>query len=212
MGPTMSSHPISSSLAPSAHHSALPSAANSAYQTVATAGHGTSETSEQNVFKQQFSQYLGVLKEQIQMMDMQIKDALKQRDQYRKQCEEKDKQIRELRRRVNDGQPRDPADVPSTFDDPYADDNQDNLLECIRLLTNFRQGLSEKYQISPEDMKEVNKLIRESGFNLRELVFLNEGHQVPMLDRADLTLQQFLTSAPDQDLKLIVVHSLFLKY
>lgn len=79
------------------------------------------------------------------MMDMQIKDALKQRDQYRKQCEEKDKQIRELRRRVTDGQPRDPADVPSTFDDPYADDNQDNLLECIRLLTNFRQGLSEKY-------------------------------------------------------------------
>lgn len=61
-------------------------------------------------------------------------------------------------------------------------------------------------------MKEVNKLIRESGFNLRELVFLGEGHQVPMLDRADLTLQQFLTSAPDQDLKLIVVHSLFLKY
>lgn len=41
------------------------------------------QLSEQNMFKQQFSQYLGVLKEQIQMMDMQIKDALKQRDQYR---------------------------------------------------------------------------------------------------------------------------------
>ena len=49
------------------------------------------------------------------------------------------------------------------------------MLECIRLLTNFRQGLSEKYQISAEDMREVNTLIREGGFNVRELVFLNEG-------------------------------------
>lgn len=89
MGPALSSHPISSTLAPTANNSALPSAANSAYQTAAAAG--TSDSSEQNVFKQQFSQYLGVLKEQIQMMDMQIKDALKQRDQYRKQCEDKDK-------------------------------------------------------------------------------------------------------------------------
>jgi hypothetical protein len=42
---------------------------------------------EQVIFKQQFSQYLDVLKNQISMMDTQIKDTLNQRDAYKDRCE-----------------------------------------------------------------------------------------------------------------------------
>lgn len=43
---------------------------------------------EQVIFKQQFSQYLDVLKNQISLMDTQIKDTLNQRDVYKQKCEE----------------------------------------------------------------------------------------------------------------------------
>lgn len=92
-------------------------------------------------------------------MDMQIKDALKQRDQYRQQSDDKDIQIKELKARVEGASNRN-ADLPEYNGDEFAyDENTDNLLECIRILTKFRQGLSEKYQISQEDMLEVDNLI-----------------------------------------------------
>ena len=44
-------------------------------------------------FKQQFQQYLDVLKDQIKLMDGQVKDTLAQRDKYKALYDESQKQL-----------------------------------------------------------------------------------------------------------------------
>ena len=100
------------------------------------------------------------------MMDMQIKDALKQRDKYRKLSEDKDAQIKELKFRLdNNAAGTDLSkSTPNAVDDILQNSEEhnqvtENMLECISILTRFRQGLSERYQITQENMAEVDNLI-----------------------------------------------------
>ena len=61
-------------------------------------------------------------------------------------------------------------------------------------------------------MKEVDRLISQGGLKKKGSQLFKEQNVPAELDKADQILKDFLNSKSDIELKIIIIHSLFIKY
>ena len=144
------------------------------------------------------------------MMDKQIKDTLAQRDQFRTLCEKKDEEIAVLNRRLGDSPQAHDVQLGNNEGKP-KDQIIDELTESLKILTQFRAGLSSKHALNPDHDQPLDY---KGGKHIRGLSLVTDENHQEGPDKAEQALQDFIGNDQDQmqSDKLKIFISLSLKH